>query len=421
MATTPTGQQERCGQKPSHWRIIINPVSGKGTGGKIGDTIRETLTGAGWAETVDVSSNGQVTFSCTRTQRTGHASVIANSWALEGLFNNSNVGICCVGGDGVVHEVINGIMAAGISNDVCISICVVPAGTGNALATTYGIRSAEDAICRLVSLYAPPSAEAGEPPVSTKPVLTPLRISSVHVGPLPVDTATTWTWNEACPKQIVQYAFCVVSWGLHAEIVRQSDKIRWLGFKRFLATAVANVFMHYHYKARLHVLQPTLLDQAKAEESFTAEGTDVFITPAWAATDPDVLVAFNGNDAVHEYDYFVATKTTHLDPTFHPTRYSDPSDPTMSLLSLPRSSRSQVMDFLSNTPAIPRAASYLKVHGFVLTPEAATGRVTKDAKGNRTEVHDICVDGEMIEVPQGESLWVRTVSTSNAPKFWLLH
>ena len=96
-------------------RLIINPVSGAA------DHRQEVRLLA--------DHHG---FSVVETERQGHAADLATQAAAEG------VGLLAVcGGDGTVHEAVQGLFAADALGSVTLS--VIPAGTENILAETLGI------------------------------------------------------------------------------------------------------------------------------------------------------------------------------------------------------------------------------------------------------------------------------------------
>lgn len=78
---------------------------------------------------IDLLQNEGVTYKTYSTNAPGHATQITKDLVSQGVKN-----IIALGGDGTVHEVINGIKPG---DDVVLGI--LPAGTGNDVATTLGI------------------------------------------------------------------------------------------------------------------------------------------------------------------------------------------------------------------------------------------------------------------------------------------
>lgn len=67
------------------------------------------------------------------TQKQGHATTIVNQLPLE-----KYRGVVCVSGDGLLTEVINGILTRSDFVSACsqLSVGVIPGGSGNGLAST---------------------------------------------------------------------------------------------------------------------------------------------------------------------------------------------------------------------------------------------------------------------------------------------
>lgn len=99
--------------------FIVNPSAGKGRGTKYISKLQKVLSG------LSIPLNNMIL-----TQYPGHATELTNSLASD---ENS---IFCIGGDGTVNEIINGI------NHGCnLRLGVIPAGSGNDFARTIGTLS----------------------------------------------------------------------------------------------------------------------------------------------------------------------------------------------------------------------------------------------------------------------------------------
>jgi len=93
-------------------KVIVNPVA---AGGKVGRQ---------WPELRALLSQSGLQFSDERTRHPGHATEIARTSLEEGFRH-----IVCIGGDGTVHEVVNGLVVDGrVPSEVELSI--IPGGTG---------------------------------------------------------------------------------------------------------------------------------------------------------------------------------------------------------------------------------------------------------------------------------------------------
>jgi len=104
------------------YKIIVNPVSGRGAGNAAVPVVEGLLKEYG------------VDFDLTRTERPWHAAELAQRAAVEGYDN-----VVAVGGDGTANEVLNGLMLArqaGAATDTAMGILCV--GRGNDFAFGMG-------------------------------------------------------------------------------------------------------------------------------------------------------------------------------------------------------------------------------------------------------------------------------------------
>ncbi len=112
----------------NHWTIIANPVSGRGRARRIGERVADLLHERG--VTVDLMMSG-APGDCERIAR-------------EVLARGAQQVAAC-GGDGTVHEVVNGLA----NSDAVLG--VVPCGRGNDLARALGLsKDLKDVVNTLV-------------------------------------------------------------------------------------------------------------------------------------------------------------------------------------------------------------------------------------------------------------------------------
>lgn len=108
--------------------IVVNPVSGRSKGRRAAPRLAEGLEERGIeTETVSTEAPGD---GQQAAERADPAEVSA---------------ILCVGGDGTVNEVVNGLAGKDIP------VALFPTGTGNVLAKEFGIRPKADAVCDAVA------------------------------------------------------------------------------------------------------------------------------------------------------------------------------------------------------------------------------------------------------------------------------
>src|SRR5438874_7913764 len=105
--------------------FLVNPASENGA------------TGRRWSEIANRASAAGLSGDALLSERPGHLTELARRAADDGAEL-----LVAVGGDGTVHEVVNGI--AGRTG---VDLGIVPRGTGREFVRTYGIpRKREDAL-----------------------------------------------------------------------------------------------------------------------------------------------------------------------------------------------------------------------------------------------------------------------------------
>jgi len=104
------------------YKIIVNPISGRGTGESAIPRIEKFSAGAG------------LDFDLVRTERPWHAAELAESAVAAGF----DV-VVSTGGDGTANEVINGLMRAKESGLGTAALAVLTVGRGNDFAFSMGI------------------------------------------------------------------------------------------------------------------------------------------------------------------------------------------------------------------------------------------------------------------------------------------
>ena len=112
--------------------LVVNPAAGRGTARRLKDRVARAFQSEGWSvESVD-------------TRGPGHGSTLAAEFSRAGAER-----VIAVGGDGIVHEVANGLLSAGGRS----ALGVVPAGSGNDFAKLLGVHghAPEPAVRRIAS------------------------------------------------------------------------------------------------------------------------------------------------------------------------------------------------------------------------------------------------------------------------------
>jgi len=177
--------------------LIVNPYGGGGKGLKIQEKIQPIFESAG-AELEIIN-----------TTHSGHAKELAQSLDYNG-FN----GICPIGGDGTMHEIINGMMLREDKSKIPIGL--ITGGTGNSFMHDLEMLDPIDAAKAVVNG----------------------KKQSIDIVDLSVGG-----------KQI--YIFNIIGWGLVTDAGIKAEYIRWLGHNRYTVSAAFEVLCKKRRPARL--------------------------------------------------------------------------------------------------------------------------------------------------------------------------
>ena len=189
--------------------IIVNPHCGKKLGPKLLHKVKPVFDAAG-GDLVII----ETTFA-------GHAKELANNLNLADYD-----GFIGIGGDGTLHEIVNGILTRNDGQKIPIGI--IPGGSGNSymhdLNLTDPLKAAEAIIQG-----------------NTK-FLDTARVEVNHV---------------------VKYANNMIGWGLVTDVGKKAEHHRWMGTNRYTILSVMEVFRHKSRSAAL------IMDNKKIEDGFT--------------------------------------------------------------------------------------------------------------------------------------------------------
>ena len=116
---------------------IVNPVGGRARAKPVFDSVVPLLDKAGFL-------NVKVEI----TQKSGDARRIASALAKS---DAKDTILVCVGGDGLLHEIVNGIADVSIEAFAHIPLALVAEGTGNGVSTSLGIRTTKHAATALLA------------------------------------------------------------------------------------------------------------------------------------------------------------------------------------------------------------------------------------------------------------------------------
>ncbi len=179
--------------------LVVNPHGGGGMGLEIKNKILPVFQKAGAELTI------------IETTHPGHAQELANTLELDGY-----TGFCPIGGDGTMHEVVNGMLNR---KDKCkIPIGLITGGAGNAFMHDLDLLD----------------------PVEAAKTVVNGKIQKIDVANLNMNGHQ-------------EYIFNIIGWGLVTDVGRKADSIRWIGDSRYTIMTALEVFIKKRHPAKLNI------------------------------------------------------------------------------------------------------------------------------------------------------------------------
>jgi YegS/Rv2252/BmrU family lipid kinase len=183
----------------SRYYITVNPQGGTKKGSRILEKVLPIFEG----------SNAEVKI--LETEYAGHARDIAQEIDLTGYD-----GFCCIGGDGTLHEVINGLMRRNDGQKIPIGL--ITGGTGNSFMHDLNCLDPVEAARRIVK---------GQR----------RQIDILHCD----------------ADGVIYYSFNIVGWGIPTDANHLAEKLRWLGTSRYDIAAIIEVIRHRKRFGRIEI------------------------------------------------------------------------------------------------------------------------------------------------------------------------
>ncbi|MFC1565986.1 diacylglycerol/lipid kinase family protein [Candidatus Neomarinimicrobiota bacterium] len=177
--------------------LVVNPTGGIRNGLEILKNIKPIFEAGG------------IEIEIIETKYAGHAKDIARAMDIE-KFDS----LCLVGGDGTIHESINGMYTR--EDGKRIPIGLIPAGTGNSLMHDFNCL---------------------DPSVATKWIIKGYSKK--------IDLA------EITMDHKIVYAFNIIGWGMITDINLRADGVRWMGENRYTYAALMEIMSHKQRHAKL--------------------------------------------------------------------------------------------------------------------------------------------------------------------------
>ncbi|KAK3813661.1 MAG: ATP-NAD kinase-like domain-containing protein [Linnemannia elongata] len=311
--------------------------------------------------------------------------------------------IMVVGGDGTVHEVINGVLqgihGSSPSSDPSfvndnfrpkVELSIIPTGTGNAIATSQGVTNPKAALDRFL---------AGKS--------VPLRVVQVSQRNNTTTTITNSNGdNESSSTQEawkpVMYTAVVNSFGLHCATVFDAEGLRGLGNVRFKASALKNIVFLKQYSARVELFGP-FQKYDRPSHQLIANTTTTATSPQ---QDQQPSVTLPG-----PFTYLMLTKQSSLEPRFVPTPFANTSDEWLDILAVQNAGRGQILDILGDAV---KEGLHVKQQEKVEYYKAKVVEIETPSQGR------LCVDGEFLDIAAGPEGRVRFEVVSD-PDIQLFH
>ncbi|KAG0306359.1 hypothetical protein BGZ98_002524 [Dissophora globulifera] len=278
------------------------------------------------------------------------------------LPSTATLEVMVVGGDGTVHEIVNGILH-GVKGTEFVSeafrptvkFSIIPTGTGNAISTSLGVTSVQDALDRYL---------AGKE--------IPMRIMTV---------STKASGNHWEPRL---YTVVVNSFGLHCATVYDSEEFRHLGNERFRQAAMKNIENLKQYEGKLVFHGPV--------QSYNRSSRS--LAPSNNSNGDDLTVSTETLSG--PFTYLLITKQASLEPGFTPTPLANTADEWMDVLAVQNVGQAEILQMFGATS-----------NGQHIQQEQVEYFKTKVVELETPTQGRLCVDGEFMTIEPGPDGRVR--------------
>ncbi|XP_029361180.1 sphingosine kinase 2 [Echeneis naucrates] len=216
--------------RPRRLLLLVNPFSGRGQAMQ-------------WCQThiLPMIREANISYNLIQTERQNHARELIREISLPEWD-----GIIIISGDGLLHEVINGLMErTDWEQAIKTPVGILPCGSGNALAGSINHHAGYDMCLR-------------EPLLLNccfllcRGGVRPMDLVSVTTSPPPSNNSRT-----ATPRRI--FSFLSVAWGFVSDVDIESERYRGLGSARFTLGTLVRIASLRSYKGRLSYLPPSIV------------------------------------------------------------------------------------------------------------------------------------------------------------------
>ncbi|XP_032414138.1 sphingosine kinase 2 [Xiphophorus hellerii] len=216
--------------RPRRLLLLVNPFSGRGQAMQ-------------WCQThiLPMIREANISYNLIQTERRNHARELIREISLPEWD-----GIVIVSGDGLMHEVINGLMERpDWEQAIKTPLGILPCGSGNALAGSINHYAGYDMCLRepLLLNCCFLLCQGG---------VRPMDLVSVTISPLPSKNS-----HAAAPRRL--FSFLSVAWGFVSDVDIESERYRGLGSARFTLGTLVRIASLRSYKGRLSYMPPSVV------------------------------------------------------------------------------------------------------------------------------------------------------------------
>nr|XP_021322621.1 sphingosine kinase 2 [Danio rerio] len=222
--------------RPRRLLLLVNPFSGRGQAMQ-------------WCQThiLPMIREANISYNLIQTERQNHARELIREISLPEWD-----GIVIVSGDGLLHEVINGLMERpDWEQAIKTPVGILPCGSGNALAGSINHHAGYDMCLR-------------EPLLLNccfllcRGGVKPLDLVSVTTSPCASSSTSNQNGHPPAPRRL--FSFLSVAWGFVSDVDIESERYRGLGSARFTLGTLVRLASLRSYKGRLSYLPPAVVN-----------------------------------------------------------------------------------------------------------------------------------------------------------------
>ncbi|KAI8878030.1 hypothetical protein K501DRAFT_288076 [Backusella circina FSU 941] len=305
------------------------------------------------------------------TQSDGKTRTLAENLGKQLEGTQDDTIIICMGGDGTLHEIVNGLADTRSEQRPTYRVGIVPVGSGNAFSLSLKIESVEHATLSII-----------------RGTTSPFHIMHVKLGHATQED--DWQHHvefDHQPKPI--RLLVVMSWGFHAQIVSKSRYLRYfMGNIRFSLVARFLLYFLKQYRGDMLIKNGARYDPDS--DAFTPQNEDILLT---------------SNES--PFTYFIASKQDSLERGFKIAPFASPLSLDMDLVLLRGATADTLMKasieaFQGGAHVKSSNVEYYKTSEFLLRVDEKT---------------ELCLDGEICDLPSKGIVQVSMIGPSNEPTF----